>query len=105
MNEFDESFSTCILQIGVVGNSGAGKTSLATVLLRLVEPSGEILVDKICVQDLGMHQIRGRVSVITEEPVLFPGSLRTNLDPFGRSPDISIWDALSMVKKTEYPKS
>ena len=69
-----------------------------TVLLRLVEPTGDILVDRICIQDLGMHQVRERMSVITEEPILFPGSLRTNLDPFGRSPDISIWDALSMVR-------
>ena len=95
-----KSFLFCIFQIGVVGNSGSGKTSLSTVLLRLVEPNaGEILIDKICVQDLGMHQLRERISVITEDPVLFPGSLRTNLDPFGRSPDISVWDALSMVMK------
>ena len=74
-------------KVGIVGRTGAGKSSLLVALLRLVElTSGHIFIDGRDISQLGLHTLRSRIAVICQEPVLFAGSLRDNLDPFEEHP-------------------
>ncbi len=86
-------------QIGVVGRTGAGKSSLVTALLRLTEPEGEILLGGRHTRDMGLQSLRKRISVIPQDPILYKGSLRKSLDPFGLHSDSKIWNALGMVRQ------
>ncbi len=89
------------MQVGIVGRTGAGKSSLVSALFRLVEPvSGDVRVDSVSVLGLGLHRLRCAVSIIPQDPLLFAGSLRRNLDPFCRHSDQQIWDALRQVSTT-----
>ncbi|RKP05696.1 P-loop containing nucleoside triphosphate hydrolase protein, partial [Thamnocephalis sphaerospora] len=83
-------------KIGVVGRTGAGKSSLLATLFRLcdAEPANSILIDGIAVSALGVHDLRSRLSIIPQTPVLFHGSLRFNIDPLGEHSDLDIWRAL-----------
>lgn len=84
-------------QIGIVGRTGAGKSSLITAMFRLAEVQGQLIVDGIDVQTIGLHELRSKLSIIPQEPVLFSGSIRMNLDPFDEFPDEIIWSALDEV--------
>src|SRR4051812_32947382 len=88
--------------MGVVGRTGAGKSTLATALFRLRDlSSGSILVDGIDLKTLGLDDVRGRkcgLCIIPQDPVLFSGSLRSNLDPFQQSNDEAIWVGLEQVR-------
>jgi ATP-binding cassette subfamily C (CFTR/MRP) protein 4 len=84
-------------QIGVVGRTGAGKSSLITALFRIVEPEGTILLNGIPSKHLGLHDVRQKMSIIPQEPLLFMGTLRKNLDPFEEYDDDKIWMALEQV--------
>ncbi|XP_029432269.1 multidrug resistance-associated protein 1 isoform X5 [Rhinatrema bivittatum] len=85
-------------KIGIAGRTGAGKSSLAMGLLRLVEAAqGQILIDGINIADLGLHELRKRITFIPQDPVLLSGSLRLNLDPLNRRSDEDIWAALGLV--------
>ncbi|XP_068243109.1 ATP-binding cassette sub-family C member 5-like isoform X2 [Palaemon carinicauda] len=82
-------------KIGIIGRTGAGKSSLISTLLRLSElDSGSVVIDGIDISTIGLHVLRSRISVIPQDPVLFQGSIRYNLDPFDKHSDNAVWQAL-----------
>ncbi|VVC26208.1 Hypothetical protein CINCED_3A017920 [Cinara cedri] len=85
-------------KVGIVGRTGAGKSSLIGALFRLAINEGKIIVDGIEINDLGLHELRSKLSIIPQEPVLFSGTMRTNLDPFNEYADHIIWNALDEVE-------
>uniref|UniRef100_A0A3Q3FJ42 Multidrug resistance-associated protein 1 n=1 Tax=Labrus bergylta TaxID=56723 RepID=A0A3Q3FJ42_9LABR len=82
-------------KVGIVGRTGAGKSSLMLGLFRIIEAAeGNIFIDGVDVSKLGLHELRSRITIIPQDPVLFSGSLRMNLDPFDCYSDEEVWRAL-----------
>ncbi|KAK3818860.1 MAG: ATP-binding cassette transporter 1 [Benniella sp.] len=82
-------------KVGICGRTGAGKSSLTLSLFRIIEAAhGQISVDGIDISTLGLYDVRSRFSIIPQDPVLFIGSIRFNLDPLGALPDQELWQAL-----------
>ncbi|TRY79300.1 hypothetical protein TCAL_05131 [Tigriopus californicus] len=83
-------------KVGVCGRTGAGKSSLAVALLNLVDSwSGQMFLDGIDVRPLGLHSLRSQITMIPQDPVMFKGTIRQNIDPFNKFKDDAIWDSLA----------
>ncbi|ALC47145.1 CG10505, partial [Drosophila busckii] len=89
-------------KIGIVGRTGAGKSSIVQALFRLAVSDGLIEVDGYDIAKLGLHDLRSRISIIPQDPVLFSGTLRYNLDPFEQQRDEQLWQALDAVKLKQF---
>ncbi|KAM4632385.1 multidrug resistance-associated protein 1-like isoform 2-T2 [Discoglossus pictus] len=104
-----KNITVCLQQgekVGIVGRTGAGKSSLTLGLFRILEPAtGRICIDGIDISTLGLHELRAKITIIPQDPVLFSGSLRMNLDPFDNYSDEDIWTALELAHLKSFAAS
>lgn len=93
-------------KVGFCGRTGAGKSTFMTCLYRLTEFEGDIVIDGVDIKTLGLHKLRSKLTIIPQDPVLFIGTIRDNLDPFFEHTDDRLWDALciaGLIKKEILP--
>lgn len=85
-------------KVGIVGRTGAGKSSLISAIFRLADIEGKVLIDGICTSDIPLKTLRSKIAIIPQEPVLFSGTVRSNLDPLNEYEDRQLWNALEEVE-------
>nr|QNH67882.1 ATP-binding cassette transporter subfamily C member 1 X7 [Brachionus rotundiformis] len=92
-------------KIGIVGRTGAGKSSLTLGLFRMLDfISGDVLIDQVNIEKIGLHDLRHKLTIIPQESVIFSGTIRMNLDPFGIYSDEELWKALELAHLKDYIK-
>ncbi|XP_066561418.1 ATP-binding cassette sub-family C member 9 isoform X3 [Amia ocellicauda] len=93
-------------KVGICGRTGSGKSSLSLAFFRMVDMfEGKIIIDGIDISKLPLHTLRSRLSIILQDPVLFSGSIRFNLDPECKCTDDRLWEALEIAQLKNMVKS